>query len=153
MSSRRPSFASHVRKLLQTSTWRTNSELKVNNNLRTLRYMLLPSLMLLGYILLCKLGSGSCLNMLKINSNHLIRSLLTSTFSLFLCPSPSFSLLLSPSLSPRGVAITVCIHLVSSTIKQTKELAIMAHLGMILLVMMQLCPMKHSSIDGLYQRL
>ena len=57
--------------------------------------MLLPSLML--YILLCKLGSGSCLNMLKINSNHLIRSLLTSTFSLFLCPPP---LLLSPSLSP-----------------------------------------------------
>ena len=124
--------------------------------------MLLPSLML--YILLCKLGSGSCLNMLKINSNHLIGSLLTSTFSLFLCPPPlllspslspslSFSLLLSPSLSPRGVAITVCIHLVSSTIKQTKELAIMAHLGMILLVVMQLCPMKHSSIDGLYQRL
>ena len=110
--------------------------------------MLLPSLML--YILLCKLGSGSCLNMLKINSNHLIRSLLTSTFSLFLYPPP---LLLSPSLSPRGVAITVCIHLVSSTIKQTKELAIMAHLGMILLVVMQLCPMKHSSIDGLYQRL
>ena len=109
--------------------------------------MLLPSLMLLRYILLSKLGSGSCLNMLKINSNHLIRSLLTSTFSL------SFSLLLSPSLSPRGVAITVCIHLESSTIKQTKELAIMAHLGMILLVVMQLCPMKHSSIDGLYQRL
>ena len=124
--------------------------------------MLLPSLMLLRYILLSKLGSGSCLNMLKINSNHLIRSLLTSTFSLFLCPPPpppslslslSFSLLLSPSLSPRGVAITVCIHLESSTIKQTKELAIMAHLGMILLVVMQLCPMKHSSIDGLYQRL
>ena len=33
--------------------------------------MLLPSLMLLRYILLCKLGSGSCLNMLEITGPNL----------------------------------------------------------------------------------